>query len=337
MERKHIIRKVLVLSAWVLVIAGMSTLLVAANKKTKKHVCTEVLIGIKGAGEKLYIDKEEVLELIEKSTGGSLLLKPLTTIKLGSIEKVLEANPWISEAELYFDSKDALHVFVEEREPIVRVFTTTGFSFYLDSAGHRMPLLEDMSLRLPVVTGFSNARKWNKYDSAMLRDVKTVAGFVYTDPFWNAQIGQIHITSDRKFELIPVVGDHIIKLGVAENVADKLGRLHVFYKQVLAKVGFAKYAQLDLQYDGQVVAVNKGATSVVDSIQLKKNIEELMNKASMQTIDEDMLPAQNPNLFPKKDSTVSKTTVPSSSVPVKTNSNPIERPKKPKAVMKRSI
>jgi cell division protein FtsQ len=199
-----------------------------------------------------------------------------------------------------------------------------------------MPLLENMSLRLPVVTGFSNARKWNKYDSAMLRDVKSVAGYVYTHPFWNAQIGQINITSDRKFELIPVVGDHIIKLGDAENVDAKLERLYIFYKQVLAKVGFAKYKQLDIQYDGQVVAVNKGATSIVDSIQLKKNIEALVNKASMQTIDEDMLPVQNPASLPKKDSTVSKTIVPSNSVPVKTNSNPIERPKKPKAVMKRS-
>ena len=62
-----------------------------------------------------------------------------------------------------------------------------------------------------------------------------------------------------------------------------------------------------------------------------------MNKASMQIIDEDMLPVQNPTLLPKKDSTVSKTIVPSNSVPVKTNSNRIERPKKPKTVMKRSI
>lgn len=319
-----------------MVIAGMTTLLVAANKKQKMHVCTEVLIGIKGAGEKLYIDKDEVLELIERSTGGSLLLKPLTAIKLGSIEKVLEANPWISEAELYFDSKDALHVFVEEREPIVRVFTNSGFSFYLDSAGHRMPLLENLSLRLPVVTGFSNARKWNKYDSAMLRDVKTVAGYVYQHPFWNAQIGQINITSDRRFELIPVVGDHIIKLGDAENVEAKLEKLYIFYKQVLAKVGLAKYKQLDIQFDGQVVAVKKGATSIVDSIQLKKNIETLMSRASMQTIDPDMLPVQNPTRVPKKDSTVSKTIVPSDFVPVKTNSNPIEPEMKPKAVMKRN-
>jgi cell division protein FtsQ len=336
LERKRIIRKVLVLAAWLLVIGGMTTLLVAANKKQKKRICTEVLIGIKGSAEKLYIEREEVLELIEKSTGGSLLLKPLTSIKLASIEKVLEANPWISEAELYFDSKDALHVFVQEREPVVRVFTTTGYSFYLDSAGHRMPLLSKMSLRLPVVTGFTNARKWNKYDSAMLYDVKTVAGFVYNHPFWNAQIGQINITSDRKFELIPVVGDHVIKLGDAENVDVKLDRLYIFYKQVLAKVGFAKYAQLDLQYEGQVVAVNKGATSVVDSIQLRKNIESLMNRASMQTIEEDMLPGQNITVVPKNDSTVSKTIVPINSVSTKTNSNPIVRPdKNPKAVMKR--
>ena len=52
----------------------------------------------------------------------------------------------------------------------------------------------------------------------------------------------------------------------------------IFYKQVMSKVGFNKYAALDIRYDGQVVAVKKEPTSPVDSIQLQKNIEELMRR-----------------------------------------------------------
>jgi cell division protein FtsQ len=82
--------------------------------------------------------------------------------------------------------------------------------------------------------------------------------------------GKIDITGEKLFELIPVIGDHIIKLGKGENVEEKLNRLFVFYKQVLGKVGFNKYAALDVQYDGQVVAIKKEPASPVDSVQLQR-------------------------------------------------------------------
>lgn len=300
----------------------MTTLLIAANRRQKEHECKQVLIGIKRTGDKFYIEKEEVLKLMERTANGSLLQKSVATIDLAKLEKALKTNPWIKNAQLYFDNREALHVFVEEREPIARVFTTAGNSFYIDSSGNKMPLLDKMSVRVPVVTGFTNDKKFNATDSDLLIEVKQVASFIYTNEFWNAQIGQIDITPEKKFELIPVVGDHIIKLGDAENIDEKLNRLYIFYKQVLSKVGFNKYAALDVEYDGQVVAVKKGITSAVDSIQLKKNIEELMNKASLQSIDEQMLPAQNIAVA-KKDSAISNTAVQTNSVSKKTNPNPV--------------
>ncbi|MGZ3880599.1 MAG: cell division protein FtsQ/DivIB [Flavisolibacter sp.] len=303
-------------------ICGITTLLIAANRREQNHVCRDILIGIKGNEGKFYVEKEDVLKLLEKVTGGSLLQRDIRAINLGRLEDGLKTNPWIKNAELYFDSKDALHVFVQEREPIARVFTIAGNSFYMDSSGARMPLLDNMSIRVPVVTGFTSARKFNGADSTLLQQTKQVVRFIYSNEFWNAQVGQIDITTERKFELIPVIGDHIIKLGDGENVEEKLNNLYVFYKQVMSKVGFNKYAALDVQYDGQVIAIKKEPASPVDSIQLQKNIQELMNKANMQNIEEDMLPAQDLNT--KTDSTVSTTAAKNNLVSTKTISNPIE-------------
>ena len=309
------------LGGWLLVICGITTLLVAANRKEKEHVCKDILIGIKGNEGKFYVEKEDVLKLMEKTTNGSLLQQSITSINLKRLEDGLKTNPWIKNAELYFDSKDALHVFVEEREPIARVFTIAGNSFYMDSSGARMPLLDKMSIRVPVVTGFTSARKFNAADSALLQQTKQVVQLIFNNEFWNAQVGQIDITTEKKFELIPVIGDHIIKLGYGENVEEKLNNLYVFYKQVMSRVGFNKYAALDVEFKNQVVAIKKEPTSPVDSIQLKKNIEELMNRANMKNIDEDMLPSQN-LIIP--DSTVSITAAQNNSVSTKTNPNPTE-------------
>ncbi len=362
MKKKKTIQRILFLALWSVIICGMSVLLVAANGKKKEHICKEVLLGIKGSGEKYYIEKNDILQLIEKASGGVLQNRPVTSIDLAKLEKTLEQNSWIRDAELYFDSRDALHVYVEEREPVARVFSTNGNSFYIDSSGHKMSLVEKMSARVPVITGYVDVKKMNARDSAFLDEVKEVAQFIYQDDFWNAQTGQIVITPEKNFELIPVIGDHVIRLGNGHDVARKLGRLFVFYRQVISKVGFHKYAAIDLKFDGQVVAVKKGPASPVDSIQLQKNIEELMNRASLQDVDDNMLPEAFMHATPDKDTVVSKlnNTVPvktdpnpsslnnTNSNPAKTNLNPVRpkekptqpaakpaNPAKPKAVMKR--
>ncbi|MGN6399173.1 MAG: cell division protein FtsQ/DivIB [Flavisolibacter sp.] len=320
MERKRVIRKVLVLAAWFVVIGGLTTLLIAANRKKTEHVCKQIVVSIKGSGEKFYVEEADILSDLNKTTAGSLIDKPLTNIPLSLLEKKLEKDQWIRNAELYFDREDVLHVSVEEREPIARIFTTGGSSFYIDSSGHQIPLLDKVSVRLPVITGYTNVKKLSAKDSALLDDVKLIAKFVYADPFWNAQIGQIDITDNRKFELIPVIGDHIIRIGDAENLKEKLSRLLLFYKQVMSKTGFNKYSVVDVQYDGQVVGVNKGPVSKVDSIQLQKNIKELLERSTIQNVSDEMLP--DAKSMAQTDSIQISMTAQNNSVSVKTNPNP---------------
>ena len=278
------------MAAWLLVIGGITTLLVAANKRQTEHVCKKVNVSITGSGDKYYIDKADILKQLEAVYHSSLLNKPLKTISLVTLEKSLEKDQWIGDAELYFDREDVLHVIIEERVPIARVFSVGGRTFYMDSSGHQMPVLDKTGIRVPVITGFVNSKKFNSKDSALLADVKKIAWFVYNNEFWNAQVGQVDITSERKFELIPVIGDHIIRLGNADNLENKMSRVLLFYKHVLNKVGFNKYSAVDVQFDGQVVGVNKGPVSKIDSIQLQKNIRELLEKSTIQNVSEEMLP-----------------------------------------------
>lgn len=291
----------ILLGAWTLIIGGVLTLLIAANSKEQRHRCTGVSVALKSAGEQLYIDRDDVVEVVSYASAGQLLGKPIEAINLAKLEKALEANPWIGNAELYFDREHELHILVEERQPIARVFTTAGRSFYIDSAAQIMPLLDSMSARVPVITGFTNARAWGAEDSALMQQVKLVASFVYADPFWNAQIGQIDITRNRSFELIPLIGDHVIRIGDGNGVEEKLRRLEIFYSNVLPKVGLQKYEAIDVRFRGQVVGVKRGETSAVDSVQLQKNIESLIRNAAIRDAAEEGL---DPTYFKPGSATV---------------------------------
>jgi cell division protein FtsQ len=70
------------------------------------------------------------------------------------MEAMVEKNPWVSNAEMFLDNNQVLQVRIEERQPVARVFTLDGNSFYLDSAALRLPLSDKISARVPMFTRF---------------------------------------------------------------------------------------------------------------------------------------------------------------------------------------
>jgi cell division protein FtsQ len=348
-SKKRIILRILFFAAWIVVICGITVLLIAANKKHEEKICRDVVITINGSGEKFYVESADIMALLEKAGKGKLVNRSIKKISIENLEKIIEKDKWIRDAEVYFDREDVMHVLVEEREPIARVMDVNGGSFYIDSAAHRMPLLEDVSARVPVFTGFTAAKKLYAKDSAMLQQVKQIAVYLYNNSFWNAQTGQVDITADGKFEIIPLIGDHVIRVGNANAIEEKLDRTLLFYRKVLAKAGFNKYSVIDVQFEGQVIGVHKGSVSAIDSIQLQKNIEELLEKSNIQNLTADMLPDSgrisdagtkpvpvktNPIPLENPVPATVKTAQGRNPVPVKTNSVNQNR-RTPKAVMQR--
>jgi cell division protein FtsQ len=275
---KATIRKVIFIAVWVAIGGGMITLLAAAMKKQKSERCKDYSITIKGAKEHLFVDEKDVFRLLSEGSGGKIKDQPMSSFKLRKLEQLLEDNTWIRDAELYFDNKMVLHVNVTERQPVARVFTAAGRSFYIDEEERRMPLSDKVSARVPVYTGFPDKKVLTKKDSLLLHHIRTSAQFIGNDPFWFSQVSQIDITPQREFEMIPVVGNHVVKMGDGEDMEKKFHRLFVFYKNVLSKTGFDKYKTINVQYAGQVIGVKDNNTKV-DSVQLRRNVEKLLQQA----------------------------------------------------------
>ena len=280
MNAKTTIRKVLFIVIWLCIGGGMVSLLLAAITKKNNGLCKDYTISIEGGGKNnLFIDNKDVEQLLFKATKGPLKGDPIAAFNLYELEQMLEKNTWVDEADMYFDNKDVLHVSITEKEPIARIFTTDGNSFYINDNGKKMPLSDKLSARVPVFTGYADKKKMNAADSLFLKQVTNVAEFIENNPFWMSQVAQIDITDDGNFEMIPLVGNHPVKLGNGENIEKKFNRLMIFYKQVLSKTGFDKYKIIDVQYKGQVVVSKSALDRKVDAEQLKKNVEKLLRQS----------------------------------------------------------
>ena len=129
--------------------------------------------------------------------------------------------------------------------PLVRVMNNRGQDFYVDSKGEILSQ-HSLAVQLPVATGYVDRRFASD-------ELLSVVRAIDRSEFWKAQVEQINVTKDGQIELVPRVGDHLLILGTADGVEDKLNRLMNFYGKGLDNVGWNKYRSISVAYDNQVV------------------------------------------------------------------------------------
>ncbi|MFT3904457.1 MAG: hypothetical protein QM727_14900 [Niabella sp.] len=298
MSAKRAIKRFFLTLMWLGVAVCMLVLIVAAMRAQDESLCKGYSVDIVGAQQdKLFTSEADIEKLIQTAAGGEVTGKRKADFDLVRMEDLLEQSAWVYDAELYFTNSDILKVKIVERKPLARVFTDKGLSFYIDEAGKQIPLSEKVSLDVPVFTGYVNKIKMNAEDSVFLQNMIATASFISNDSFWNAQVAQINITNCgadcRSMEMIPVVGSHKVDLGDGSDIASKFHRLMLFYEQVLKRKGLDKYKEIDVQYAGQVIG-KKENQSRIDSLQLRKNIESLLQQSRRANVIIDEMPAVVP-------------------------------------------
>jgi cell division protein FtsQ len=286
-QGKNDTRKLLTSVLWLVVgIATLALLIAAVYNKESKH-CKGVDITISGVTNNFFIDKNDVYNIIKNNGGDSTQHIALSAINLKLIERELEKDVWVKNAELYFDNNNILKVSVEEREPVARIFSNTGSTFYIDSSCKVLPLSEKFSARLPIFTGFTSDKKvLSKSDSVLLQSIKSISVKINVDTFLTAMIEQIDIVAKNNFEFIPKLGKQKILFGDAEDVDAKFKKLKLFYKNVIAQTGWNKYSSINLQFKNQVVASVRGAVDVsADSLQTMQMMQQIVDNATRRSAD----------------------------------------------------
>lgn len=306
MKKYFTIKKIMLATLWVVLGGATVFLLVAAIKSKEAKSCKGIEINIHGGvGNNFFVDKKDILDALKISENANPVGKPIGSFNLKKLEQQLKKDIWVQSAELYFDNNEILQVSVSEREPIARVFTISGASFYIDDSLTILPLSEKFSARLPVFTGFpSDRRVLSKADSSLLRDIKVISLAIQKDSFCMAMIDQVDINENKVFEMVPKIGNQLIVFGDARHVEAKFEKMKLFYENIMVKAGWNNYSVIDISYNNQVVARRKGAADVTSdslrALQLMKLIAERAEQAAGDTTN---------NLLPDNAKNVSDTSM----------------------------
>lgn len=244
---------------WILFGIALVVLFGAGIQFKKRQLCRDINIEIKGAEKHMFIDEVDVKEIVNAK--GNVIGKPIYTLSLRYMEAAVERNNWVKNAEMYVDNNQVLQIHIEERQPIARIFETTGNSYYIDTALVILPLSNKLTARVPIFTGVNPQQP--KKDTTMLAQIAAMASYIVADSFFTAQIAQININEQKQFELVPAIGDHLVIFGDTTDLRARFLKLKSFYTQNWFEAGFDKYEKLDLQYRDQIVATKKGTAKMI--------------------------------------------------------------------------
>ncbi|HEX6913849.1 MAG TPA: FtsQ-type POTRA domain-containing protein [Chitinophagaceae bacterium] len=276
-------KRTMIQVVWWLAGTATITLLVAAMQKKSTGHFNALQIEIMGAAGHVFADETDIQQILREK--GVESGKAMNAVNLRAVEEALEKDPWIFNAELFFDNRNILQVRITEREPLARIFTITGGSFYLDTTGKVLPLSDKLSARVPLFTGVPFSERLSASDSSLLKDVLRLSRFIVADSFWSAQVAQVNVSGNR-FEIVPVIGNHTILFGDGTDIEAKFRKLYAFYRNVSAKAGFDIYESINLEYEGQVVATRRGAAvPVQDSVMAMQQLRQTLGTSPPAVVD----------------------------------------------------
>lgn len=251
-QKKISPRKVARFAIGSLLVVIFMVALIAASRNQANHVAEGLQVTIQNENEHAFISSKDI-ELMLSGQVNSYRNVPIADLDLNKLEKKIETNPWVINAEVFVDNARKLQVQVQQRVPVARIFNYNGGSCYMDSALRMLPLSSSYAYPAPV---FTNVPLFNNdsFGRSFKAKIAFLSEVIASDSFWNAQVTQVEVQPDQTFILIPMIGNQRILFGDTSNAKAKLGNLFAFYKNVSKKIGWDKYQTLDIRYQGQVIA-----------------------------------------------------------------------------------
>ncbi|MFV0599829.1 MAG: cell division protein FtsQ/DivIB [Bacteroidales bacterium] len=220
-----------------------------------------------------------------KNEFGDFLKKQRKDIDQKKIESFLMQNPYIEQAQVYQTLKGVLNIEIKQREPIVRIYTLRNKEYYIDKLG-KVILIDDNQLTdVVVASGNVDVNNPNLDKNLDTIDIENKKGFDKTlsniyyiaqklasDSILNYQIDQIYVPAKGNYELIPKIGNYIIRIGENKDLEEELIKLRYLYKEAFSRNGWDNYSFVDLRFRHQVVCTKKGGIeATIDSSQRTTN------------------------------------------------------------------
>jgi len=182
---------------------------------------------------KLLIQKNETVKNLPKSV-----------INLYGLENNILRNPYVEKAVVFLTIQGKLITTVKQRTPIARIIQDEDV-YYVDKQGVKVPLSEDYSARVLLVSGVKN--------DVELKEMMPLIATILSDNFLEKEIVGIEKLKNGEVQLAVRSGDYKIDFGTFSEIEPKFRKLKAFYNNTFSDKTIQKYKLINLKYHNQVV------------------------------------------------------------------------------------
>lgn len=175
---------------------------------------------------------------------------PADSVNTLQIERLVRSMDNVESARCLMLNDRSIRLDVVPLIPVARVFDLSdSSSFYINAQGKRMAPRPDYFNDVPVVVGdFSWPDKANPISAI------PVIRYLEADTAMARLVSSITISRKGDIYLVPMMRGHVVAFGDTTDIADKMARLRVFYREVLPVKGWEHYDTISVKWRGQVVA-----------------------------------------------------------------------------------
>ena len=182
--------------------------------------------------------------LIEKNEHSKTITKEGLDLK--KLEKSVNNNDFVQKSEVFVSVDGVLKAVVKQKTPVGRVVSETG-SFYVDYEGNRMPLSENYSARVPLVSGKINAVENEK--------LSEVLKMIYEDDFLKKNIIGVQVVPNGNLIMQNRNYDYTIDFGKIINIDRKFKNYKAFFQKAVSDSTLNNYKKINLKFTQQVVCI----------------------------------------------------------------------------------
>ncbi|WP_395044321.1 cell division protein FtsQ/DivIB [Flavobacterium sp.] len=189
---------------------------------------------------------------VKQETVNKLLIENISDVKtiakedlnLNKLENSINNHPMIEKSEVFVSVDGVLKAIVIQKTPVARVFNDEG-SFYIDYQGNEMPLSDNYTARVPLISGKINDKNIIK--------LSKILKMIYDDEFLKKNIIGVQFLADESLMMTNRNFDYQIEFGKMMNEEKKFKNYKAFFQKAILDSTLYNYKRINLRFTQQVV------------------------------------------------------------------------------------
>ena len=213
-----------------------------SSKRNYAKIIAEPVVEFE-AGDNNFLTHSMVNKLLIQNSE-TVRNKAKSTLDLYGLENTVLKNPYVEKAAVFFTIGGVLKTVVKQRKPIARIISEIN-SYYIDRQGVKVPLSDNYSARVLLVSGIKNEED--------VKEILPLIKIILKDNFLQKEVVGIEKSDDDEYQFSVRSGNYKIDFGKLTEIDVKFKKLKAFYNKTFRDKTIDNYKMINVKYHNQVV------------------------------------------------------------------------------------